>query len=152
MMTSLDFETITPGLTLESKAHVVTEEEIDAFARLSGDFHPLHMDEAYAATTPFGRRIAHGLLILSIATGLLTKVGFVAETLEAFLGLEWKFRAPVHIGDAVRVRVRVKRKRTMPGYHGGLVTLAVSILNQRDEVVQRGTWNVLVRGGEGTSA
>ncbi len=151
MMTSLDFETITPGLTLESEAHVVTEEEIDAFARLSGDFHPLHMDEAYAAKTPFGTRIAHGLLILSIATGLLTRIGFVAETLEAFLGLEWKFRAPVRIGDAIRVRVRVKRKRTMPDYQGGLVTLAVSILNQRDEVVQRGTWNVLVRSGEGTS-
>ncbi|MBN1877747.1 MAG: dehydratase [Anaerolineae bacterium] len=144
-MTRLYFEDVEIGLSMESEARAIVAADIDAFAQLSGDFNPLHTDEAFAATTPFGERIAHGLLVVSIATGLVNSMGFSDGSIEAFMGLDWKFRGAVKIGDTVRVRLTAHHKRPMPGYAGGLVTFKVSILNQRDEIVQKGTWTVLAR-------
>ncbi len=145
MQTEFYFEDLVPGEAVESSAHTITEADINAFADLSGDRNPLHIDAAYAATTPFGERIAHGMLVLSIATGLANSIGALASATEAFTGLEWKFRAPVKIGDTIRVRLTVFKKRTMMDYHGGLVTFKVLVLNQRDETVQKGSWTLLVR-------
>ncbi len=146
MRETLYFEDLTPRLSLETVGRTITEADIMAFAGLSGDLNPLHTDAVYAATTPFGERIAHGLLVLSIATGLANRLGVLERSVEAFTALEWKYRGPVKIGDTVRARLSVKQSRTVPGYHGGLVLLNVSILNQRDEVVQKGLWTVMVKG------
>ena len=121
-----------------------------AFAALSGDWNPIHTDAVFAAEHPFGQRVAHGLLVMSIATGLAVRLGFMEETVLAFRELgEWKFSLPVFFGDTVRVQATVVETKAMPRLGGGLVTLKVQILNQDDKVVQRGTWGVLVKGREG---
>ena len=138
------FEEIEVGDSFESVGRTVTETDVVLFAGLSGDYNQLHTDVEFAKETRFGERIAHGLLVLSIASGLAARLGFIEGTVQAFMGLEWKFRAPVLIGDTVRARFEVRRKRPMPRLEGGFVFLDVVILNQRDEVVQKGTWTALL--------
>ncbi len=144
-MRGLYYEELEIGTTVETAGRTVTESDIVTFAGLSGDQNPLHTDAVYAAQTPFGARIAHGMLGLSIATGLSDRLGFLEGTVEAFIGLEWKFRAPIFIGDTIHARITIKEKRKMPGYHGGFVTLEVVLLNQEGKRVQKGRWTVLVR-------
>lgn len=144
----LYFEDFDIGDTIETDGRTITEADIVMFAGLSGDHYKLHTNEEYAKTTPFGTRIAHGLLVLSIASGLSMQLGFMNGTVEAFMGLEWQFRRPVFIGDTVRVQATIAEKKPMPRLGGGLVTLKVKVLNQKDEVVHRGTWSVLVRSKE----
>ncbi len=138
------FEDFEVGQELATAGRTVTEADIVAFAGLSGDFNPLHVDAEYARGTPFGERIAHGILGLAMATGLAWQTGFMAGSVEAFLSLEWKFRAPVRIGDTIRATLRVAGTRPM-GDAAGLVMLDVSLVNQRGETVQRGQWTILVK-------
>lgn len=147
----LYFEDFNVGDTIETVGRTITEADIVNFAGISGDFYRLHTDEEYAKTTMFGTRIAHGLLVLSIATGLAMRLGFMEGTVEAFMGLEWQFRRPVFIGDTVRVQAEVAEKKPMKRLGGGLVTLNVKVVNQKGETVQRGTWTVLVRSREQAS-
>ncbi len=147
----LYFEEFNIGDTIETFGRTVTEADIVNFAGLSGDFYRIHTDEEYAKKTMFGTRVAHGLLVLSIATGLAMQMGFMEGTVEAFMGLEWQFRRPVFIGDTVRVQAEVAEKKPMKRLGGGLVTLKVKVLNQKDEVVHRGTWTVLVKSKEAAS-
>lgn len=94
-----------------SPSRTVTEADIINFAGVSGDYNPLHTDETFARSAIFGERIAHGLLVLSIATGAMSRLGFVEGAVEAFLGLSWRFTAPVKIGDTIRVEFKVKGKK-----------------------------------------
>jgi len=142
---SLYFEEMAEGLEMVSPARTVTEADVVAFAALSGDYNPLHTDAEYARNTRFGQRIAHGLLGLSIASGLANRLGFIESTAIAFMGLEWKFKAPILIGDTIAMTARVVRKRAIPRLGGGLVVLAVVVKNQRGEVTQEGEWSVLVK-------
>ncbi len=115
------------------------------FAGLSGDYNQLHTDAEFAKGTLYGGRIAHGLLGLSVASGLASRLGFAEGTAEAFTSLEWKFRGPVKIGDTIRARLRVGRKKEMQRLRGGFVVFDVVLLNQDDETVQKGTWTILVK-------
>ncbi|MFN2227925.1 MAG: MaoC/PaaZ C-terminal domain-containing protein [Anaerolineae bacterium] len=143
------FEEFEVGQSVTSAGRTITEADIVGFAALSGDWNTIHTDAEYAASQPFGQRVAHGLLALSIATGLAVRLGFMEETVLAFRELgSWKFSLPIFIGDTIRVRATVAEKRPMRRLGGGLVTFKVEILNQRDEVTQRGTWRVLVKSQE----
>jgi acyl dehydratase len=139
------FEEFEVGDEVVTAGHVVTEEEILAFARLSGDDNPMHSDPEYARTHMFGQQVAHGLLILSIASGLAWRLGFMRETVLAFRSLEWKFSRPVFIGDRICVKATVYQRKAMSRLGGGAVIFDVKVLNQDDDVVQRGKWNVLVK-------
>lgn len=141
----LFIEDLTPGLEIESPGRTVTESDIMLFAGLSGDFNVIHTDAEFAKGTPYGERIAHGLLGLSIASGLAARSGALEGTVLAFTGLEWKFRAPIKIGDTIRLRARVEKSRLLPRMGGGMVILAVEVLNQRNEVVQSGEWSLLMK-------
>ena len=140
------FEEFEIGDVVETVARTVTETDIVLFAGLSGDYNQIHTDVEFTKGTRFGERVAHGLLGLSIASGLAAQLGLIEGTVEAFTGLEWKFRGPILIGDTIRVRLEVKRKKEMPRLGGGFVGLDVAILNQRDETVQKGTWTALITG------
>jgi acyl dehydratase len=143
----LFFEEYEVGQSITSQGRTVTEADVVAFAALSGDWNAMHTDAEFAAKHPFGQRVAHGLLVLSIASGLAIRLGFMEETVLAFREMgEWKFSLPVFFGDTVRVQATVTETKSMPRLGGGLVTLKVQVLNQDDKVVQRGTWGVLVRG------
>ena len=96
-------EDLGPG-TREVTVRTITADDVDRFAQISGDLNPIHLDAGFAATTPFGRRVAHGLLtgaIVSATHTNLTGPGFV------YLGQELNFRAPVHIGDTLTATVTV---------------------------------------------
>lgn len=139
------FEDFEVGSQFTTEGRTVTEADLDRFAELSGDRHRLHLDEAYARMTPFGGRIAHGLLGLSIASGLWVRLGLLGESLIAFLGLEWKFVAPVRIGDTVRAVVAVKEKKESQRPDRGILFLEAALLNQKNETVQEGRWTLLVK-------
>ena len=140
------FEEFTVGDKMTSQGRTITEADIVAFAGLSGDYNPIHTDAEFAKTGMFGERIAHGLLILSIASGLAWQLGFMAGTADAFLSLDCKFAGATKIGDTLKVSAEVTQKRDMPGSTGGMVVFNVEVTNQRGEVVQKGKWSVLVRG------
>lgn len=145
----LFFEEYEVGQSITSQGRTVTEADVVAFAALSGDWNAMHCDAEFASDHPFGQRVAHGLLVLSIASGLAVRLGFMEETVLAFRELgDWKFSLPVFFGDTVHVQATVVETKAMPRLGGGLVTLKVQVLNQDDKVVQRGTWGVLVRGQE----
>lgn len=139
------FEEFTVGYTLETAARTITETDVVLFAGLSGDYNQLHTDVEFAKGTMFGERIAHGLLGLSVASGLASRLGFIEGTAQAFLGMEWKFRAPILIGDTIHARIEVRHKKPMKRLGGGIVTFDVVLLNQRGETVQKGSWTVLMK-------
>lgn len=141
----LYFEEFALGDSVTSAGRTITEADVVNFAALSGDWNAIHTDAVYAAQGMFGERIAHGLLGLSVASGLSVRLGFMEGTVIAFMGLEWKFRAPIKIGDTIHMRAEVAQLKPMPRLGGGIVTFNVEVLNQRDEVTQRGTWSVLVK-------
>jgi len=140
------FEEFSVGQEVESPARTVTEADVVQFAALSGDHNQLHTDAEFARKTPYGKRIAHGLLGLSIASGLAARTGFIEGTAQAFIGLTWKFKAPIFFGDTIRLRARVTKTRSIPRMGGGMVVFAITILNQHDERVQQGEWTLLLRG------
>ena len=139
------FEDFGVGESLISPTRTITEADVVQFAALSGDWNELHTSTEYARDTPFGQRIAHGLLILSVASGLASRLGFLEGTAIAFANLEWKFKAPVFIGDTIHMAAQVERKRAMRPIGGGMVIFDISMLNQKGEIVQEGSWRVLVR-------
>ncbi len=139
------FEEFTVGDEVISPGRTVTEADIVAFAAFSGDYNQLHTDAEYAKDTIFGERIAHGLLGLSIASGLAARLGFIEGTAEAFRGLNWKFRGPIKIVDTIHIEAQVARKKEMQRLGGGIVVFDVAVINQRGETVQKGQWTVLVK-------
>ena len=140
------FEEFSIGDKMSSQGRTITEADIVAFAGLSGDYNPIHIDAEFSKAGLFGERISHGLLVLAAASGLAWQLGFMAGTADAFLSLDWKFTGPVKIGDTIKVSAEVAQKREMPGASGGMVIFSVEVTNQRGEVVQKGKWSVLVRG------
>ena len=141
----LYFEDYSIGDTATTMGRTVTESDIVNFAALSGDWNPIHVDAEYVKGGLYGERIAHGLLGLSIASGLAIRLGFLEETVIAFMGLDWKFRAPIKIGDTIKVHAAVLEKKPMPRLGGGIVTFNVEVNNQRGETCQKGTWTMLVK-------
>jgi acyl dehydratase len=141
----LYFEDLQVGMTMITKGRTITESDIVNFAGLSGDFNPLHTDAEYAAKTEFGQRIAHGALGLSIATGLANQLGFMEGTVIAFTALDWKYRAPIFIGDTIHVEITVNQSKAMPASGGGFVIFGVKVVKQDDTVTQEGKWTLVVR-------
>jgi acyl dehydratase len=139
------FEEFTIGHQVATSGRTITEADIVNFASYTGDFNEIHINADYAAGGPFGERVAHGLLVLSIAVGLSVQTGFIERTVMAFRELDWKFSRPVMIGDTIRVVLEVTELKPMARLSGGSVSMKVSVLNQRDEVVNRGNWAMLVQ-------
>jgi acyl dehydratase len=132
------FEEFEIGETFETPARTITEADLVNFTGVSWDIHPLHNDEVHCQTTIYGRRIAHGFLILSIMGGLTTCSGVMDRGL-GFLGMDgWRFHKPVYPGDTIRCRIQVISKKVASSGSRGIVTFQREIRNQRDETVQTG--------------
>lgn len=132
---SLYFEDFIIGVEHVTRGRTITESDVMNFAGLSGDFIELHTNEEYARQSPYGRRIAHGMLTLSIATGLMTRMNLVTDTVVAFYGIDkLRFVKPVFIGDTIHVRKKVADAMAKGGV-SGVVTFDTSVLNQKDEAV-----------------
>jgi len=118
-----------------SGARTVTEADVVNFACLSGDFHPEHMNEEYARKGPLGERIAHGLLVLSMATGLLNQTGAFEGTSIAILELTTRFVKAVKFGDTVRAIQKIVGKKETSKPDRGVLTSRITVLNQNDEMI-----------------
>lgn len=130
------FEDFEVGMSFESPARTITEADIVMFAALSGDWNPIHVDAEYAKNTIFGKRIAHGLLTLSIASGLLTRLRITEKTILAFYGIEkLRFVKPVFIGDTIKAVMEVLEREEKSGRGYGIVSYDVKVYNQNNEVV-----------------
>ncbi len=141
----LYFEEFHTGQRIVTAARTVTEADIVRFAGLSGDYNQIHTDAEFSKTTPFGQRIAHGLLVLSIASGLAVQTGFMEGTVIAFREINnWKFSKPVFIGDTVHVELEVTETKPLPRLRGGAVIIKLNVVNQHGDTVMHGTWTVLM--------
>jgi acyl dehydratase len=141
----LYFEDFFVGQELETQKRTIAEEDIMTFARLTGDDNRIHTDPEFSKTTMFGRQVAHGLLGLSIASGLAWQTGILDGTVLAFREVnEWKFVKPVFIGDTIYVQLQVKEVKALPRIGGGSVKISLEVKNQEQEVCHRGLWTVLM--------
>jgi acyl dehydratase len=140
-MPGLYFEEFSVGQKIVTVGRTVTESDIVNFAGVSGDFTQIHTDAEFSKSTPFGQRIAHGLLGLSIGIGLLTRTGMIEGTVLAF---REKFIKPFFIGDTLHAQFEVTEVKALPRIGAGAVTALMEILNQKDEVCQRGSLNLLM--------
>jgi 3-hydroxybutyryl-CoA dehydratase len=135
------FERIQVGQKARSRARTITETDVVMFAALSADWYPLHTDAEYARQTPFGQRIAHGLLVLSVSSGLLD---LRPSLVRAFYGLDRvRFTAPTFIGDTVHVESEVESKEDR-GTQGGLVSYQIATKKADGETVLAAVMKILV--------
>jgi acyl dehydratase len=141
----LYFEDFVVGDKAASPTRTITEADIVMFAGLSGDYNEIHTSEEYSKGNLFGRRIAHGILGLSIASGLAFQMGFLLGTVDVFRAIEWEFTAPIFIGDTIHLEAEVAETKAVPRLKNGKVAFKVSVKKQDGSIVQRGTWTLLVK-------
>jgi acyl dehydratase len=144
-MAGLYFEEFSVGQSITTVGRTVSEDAIFSFAGLTGDYNQIHTDADFASKTQFGRRIAHGLLGLSIAVGLIMRSGLLEGTVLAFREInDWKFVKPFFIGDTIHAELTISETKALPRIGGGALTATVVVKNQHDEACQRGSLNLLV--------
>jgi len=143
------YEDFSKGERIRSAGRTVTESDIVNFAGLSGDYNQLHTDKLFAQDGAYGERIAHGLLILAMVSGLAARMGLSEGTALALTKVDWKFRAPVKIGDTIQAEFIVKRKKKVAKMGGGFVEFSVQVSNQNQKIIQKGTWTILVKNKPG---
>ena len=132
---------------VRSDGRTITESDILTFAGFTGDYCPLHVDEEYAKTTPYGTRILHGNAVLSIASGLLVRTGVFDGHL-GMLGMEFRMTAPVRPGDTIRAELHERSVRTDSTGAREVVVYDLSVLDQQDRTVLAGTWTQLRPKGD----
>lgn len=135
------------GMAFRSPGRTITDADLVGFAGLTGDYSELHTSEVYAKNSQFGRRVAHGMLGLAYAHGLMwPRTGELRETAVAFLGItDWRFVEPIFVGDTIFVNYRIvdlRDSKSRPTQ--AIATFDVEIVNQNDRVVQRGRKALLV--------
>ena len=143
------------GMSFRSPGRTITDADIVAFAGLTGDYSELHTSDVYAKSSEFGRRVAHGMLGLAYAHGLMwPRTGELRETAIAFLGInDWKFVAPIFVGDTIFVNYRIAELRDSKSRPTqAIAVFDVDVVNQDDQVVQRGRKALLVRAVEASKA
>ena len=140
------WDDFTVGEVLVTGRRTVEDGDVSRFAGLSGDFNPLHTDEIFAKQTPFGARVAHGILTLAVSNGQQNLSGWFEGTALALLGLDRvRFTAPVKFGDTIHTEMTVKQSRQSSKPDRGVVTFDVTVKNQRGEAVCTYETSVLMR-------
>lgn len=128
------------GETFVTPGRTIGEYEVTAFAGLTGDYHQNHTDAVYMKDSIFGERIAHGLLGLSIAHGLMMRLGLITDNSIALLGIEdWRFQKAILFGDTIYVKITVQDIRFSKSKPDrGILKLFFQVVNQKGEVCQCG--------------
>lgn len=142
------FEDLNVGDCFDSPTRTITEADVVNFACLSADFNRLHVDAEYARGTAYGQRIAHGLLVLAVMSGLVTRMllnQHLEPNLMGLLDIQCRFPKPTFIGDTMQVRVFVAEKTVTSKPDRGVVAFRREVVNQCGEVVVEGVWKLLVR-------
>lgn len=141
----LTFEEFETGAKYISQARTVTEADVVNFAGLSGDFNPLHTDAEFGRQTPFGERIAHGMLVAAMASGMANWTGIFEGTTLALLEQVIRYKGVVKFGDTIHLELEVTEKKETSKPDRGVVRLNTLVLNQRAETVIEGEWVLLMR-------
>ena len=131
----MHFEDYEVGSTRTSFGRTITEADIVAHAGQTGDFFPHHMDAEWCKIQPFGARMAHGTLVLSVSVGMLA--GEINESAMSYGYDQVRFIAPVFIGDTITSKAEIiaKREHAKKPEEFGMVDEQVSVINQRGETV-----------------
>ncbi len=123
----------------ETPSRTLTETDIADFASLTGDHNPLHTDEAFAAKSMFGGRVAHGPMMVGMAFGLLSRLNLIDGTVLALKGIEWSFDAPLRAGDTVHVRARVIGAKPSHRHKDrGSISIKIEIVRHDGVIAQTG--------------
>ena len=139
------FEDFEPGQVFMSQARTITESDVVSFASWSWDTNPVHTDAVSAEAGRFGQRIAHGLLGMSVAMGLASRIGVFERCSIALLGVDgWRFERPVLIGSTVRCRVEITAVRATSTGESGVLSRRFTLIDQDGQVLQQGDIALLV--------
>ncbi len=141
----LTFEQFNIGDVFVCQARTVTEADTVNFAGVSGDFNPLHTDEEFGKTTPFGGRIAHGVLGLAIATGQANQSGVFEGTTMALMQQTVKYVGAVKFGDTIHLELKVAEKKETSKTDRGVVTFDATLLNQHGKAVIESQWVLMMK-------
>ncbi len=133
------------GQRFRTPGRTITEADMVAYSALTGDYNPVHTDEAFAAATGFGTRVVHGPFGVGLAFGLASRLDLIDGTVVALLGVTWDFRAPMRPGDTVHALVSVLETRPTRNPDHGVLALGFELRNQLDVVVQEGSARLLMR-------
>jgi len=136
------FDDVVVGEEVHTAARTLTEADVLRYCQLSGDHDPMAINDEFARTTELAGRIAPHVMVLTVSSGLSWRIPQPPLAITAFMGLEWEFFKPIRIGDTVRSRLKVMAKRKMK--EGGVVIQQHLVMNQQDELVQRGRVTFLV--------
>lgn len=140
------FDTLAVGATWRSTGRTLTEGDLLQACMSSGDWHPIHADEAYARGTPLGRRIFQGSYGLHVATGIATRFPAFGDDVIGALGFsEWRYLAPLFVGDTVHVEVEITSKRLTSDGERGVIDRRIRLVRHDGTVVQQGTAQMMVR-------
>ncbi len=145
----LTYDEFNLGDTFISQARTVTESDVVAFAGLSGDFNPLHTDAEFGKKTPFGERIAHGMLVAAMATGMANWTGIFEGTTLALMEQVIRYKGAVKFGDTIHLELEVVDKRPTSKSGRGVVCFATRVRNQLEEVAIEGEWTLLMKRSDG---
>ncbi|MBC9883009.1 dehydratase [Bradyrhizobium sp. INPA01-394B] len=144
-MAGKSIEEFKVGEVMLSPGRTVTETDVVTYSWVSGDTNPMHTDAVHATKSPIGQRIAHGTLVMSIATGLSARIGHLDGTAIAALGVDqWKFLKPVFINDTIYLRTTVLEARVTSKPDRGVLVRRMEVINQHGEVVQSGLMSTMV--------
>ena len=133
------------GEEFKTARRTITETDVVLFSGLSGDYNPLHTDKVFAEQTPFGQRIAHGMLVTSISTGLANALGVFEGTTIALLQQSFSYKDPTFLGDTIHLILRVANVKPSSKGGKGVVTFESEIIKQDGTIVNKGEWVVLFR-------
>jgi acyl dehydratase len=142
------FEDICVGDKDKTAGRTITEADIVNFAGLSGDFNPIHIDKQFAEKTFYKKRIAHGILVFSVASGLFTQCAMnlsMKQNVMALMQIDWKFVKPVFIGDTIHLEVEVVEKKETSKTDRGIFIIKRTVVNQNNDVVQQGDVTMMIR-------
>ena len=139
------FDDFKMGEKIITKGRTITEADIVLFAAFSGDWHQLHTNVEFAKNGPFGDRIAHGFLVLSVASGLM---GLEGMAIVAFYGMDnVRFVGPTRIGDTIHLEMEVPEKKERDE-KSGVVSLKITIKNQKEDVLAVFIMQLLIEKNE----
>ena len=145
MSRGLYFSEYEIGNEFQTGRRTITETDVVMFAGLSGDYNPLHTDAVFAERTPFGQRVAHGMLVTSISTGLAQTLGIFEGTTLALMEQTFVYKAPTFFGDTIHLKLIVDATRPSSKGGKGVVTFRSEVIKQDGTVVNEGRWVVMFR-------
>lgn len=145
-MATLYYEDLEVGQTFRSPARTVTEADLTIFSMVSGDWNPIHSDAEYARETPYGERIVHGVLGMAIVTGMFDRLGIFEDSALALLGIdEWRFRAPILVGDTIHMELDIADKRLTSKGDRGIIDRRIRLVRHDGMVLQDGRMGMMIK-------